>query len=186
MHLDPRVRARLDAALGPDVLSDDAAELTEYGRDWTRVHAPSPSLVAFPRTTQEVAALLSIANEEGVAIVPSGGRTGLAGGAVAARGEVVLSLARMRRLDPVDTVGGTVRVQAGAITEAVHHHVAPHGLTWPVDFASKGSSHVCRYRYCATISGGSPFIGPRHRSRGMKPYILSRTISPIADFLPPW
>ena len=142
MSLDPRVRARLDAALGPDVLSDDAAELTEYGRDWTRVHAPSPSLVAFPRTTQEVAALLSIANEEGVAIVPSGGRTGLAGGAVAARGEVVLSLARMRRLDPVDTVGGTVRVQAGAITEAVHHHVAPHGLTWPVDFASKGSSTV--------------------------------------------
>jgi hypothetical protein len=48
----------------------------------------------------------------------------------------------MRRLDPVDTVGGTVRVQAGAITEAVHHHVAPHGLTWPVDFASKGSSTV--------------------------------------------
>src|SRR4029079_9034995 len=36
----------------------------------------------------------------------------------------------------------TVRVQAGAVTEAVHHHCAPHGLTWPVDFASKGSSQV--------------------------------------------
>ena len=77
-----------------------------------------------------------------VAVVPSGGRTGLAAGAVAANGELVLSLARMRRMDPVDVLGATVRVQAGAVTEAVHQHTAPHGLTWPVDFASKGSSQV--------------------------------------------
>jgi FAD/FMN-containing dehydrogenase len=74
--------------------------------------------------------------------VPSGGRTGLAGGAVAARGELVLSLERMRRMDPVDELGATVRVQAGAVTEAVHQHAARAGLTWPVDFASKGSSQV--------------------------------------------
>jgi len=45
-------------------------------------------------------------------------------------------------MDPVDELGATVRVQAGAVTAAVHAHTAPHGLTWPVDFASKGSSHV--------------------------------------------
>jgi len=48
----------------------------------------------------------------------------------------------MRRLDPIDTLGSTVRVQAGAVTEAVHAHAATEGLTWPVDFASKGSSQV--------------------------------------------
>ena len=48
----------------------------------------------------------------------------------------------MRRMDAVDLLGATVRVQAGAVTEAVHQHCAPHGLTWPVDFASKGSSQV--------------------------------------------
>jgi FAD/FMN-containing dehydrogenase len=48
----------------------------------------------------------------------------------------------MNRMDPVDVLGNTVRVQAGAVTEAVHQHCAQHGLTWPVDFASKGSSHV--------------------------------------------
>ena len=53
-----------------------------------------------------------------------------------------VSLARMRRMDPVDELGLTVRVQAGAVTEAVHQHAAPHGLTWPVDFASKGSRQV--------------------------------------------
>jgi FAD/FMN-containing dehydrogenase len=45
-------------------------------------------------------------------------------------------------MDPVDPFAQTVRVQAGAVTEAVHKHCEPHGLTWPVDFASKGSSHV--------------------------------------------
>ena len=45
-------------------------------------------------------------------------------------------------MDPVDVLGATVRVQAGAVTQAVHEHCAEHGLTWPVDFASKGSSHV--------------------------------------------
>ncbi|HVK72746.1 MAG TPA: FAD-binding oxidoreductase [Kofleriaceae bacterium] len=129
-------------ALGDDLVTTDPTELATYGRDWTKVYTPAPLALARPRTTEEVAAVLRACSEAGVAVVPSGGRTGLAGGAVAARGEVVLSLERMRRMDPVDVLGGTVRVQAGAITAAVHAHCEPHGLTWPVDFASKGSSQV--------------------------------------------
>jgi len=126
----------------PDFLTREPSELAEYGRDWTRVHTPAPSAVAFPRTTDEVARLLALCNTHRVVVVPSGGRTGLAAGAVAARGELVLSLRRMNRIEPVDLLGNTVRVQAGAVTEAVHQHCAQHGLTWPVDFASKGSSQV--------------------------------------------
>jgi len=126
----------------PDFLTREPGELSEYGRDWTRVYTPAPVAVAFPRSTDEVARLLALCDAHRVAVVPSGGRTGLAGGAVAARGELVLSLRRMSRMDPVDVLGNTVRVQAGAVTEAVHQHCAQHGLTWPVDFASKGSSHV--------------------------------------------
>jgi FAD/FMN-containing dehydrogenase len=136
------VLARIHETIRPDLVSQEASDLAEYGRDWTRVVAPAPSGIAFPRTTDEVSKLLAICNEAGVAVVPSGGRTGLAGGAVAARGEIVLSLSLMRRMDEVDALGGTVRVQAGAVTEAVHQHCAPHGFTWPVDFASKGSSTV--------------------------------------------
>lgn len=118
------------------------AELEEFGKDWTKVFAPRPCAVVFPRTTAHVSTVLRWAHGRGVAVVPSGGRTGLAGGAVAKDGELVLSLARMSRIDPVDVLGQTVRVQAGAVTEAVHHHCEEHGLTWPVDFASKGSSQV--------------------------------------------
>ncbi|RKG73672.1 FAD-binding oxidoreductase [Corallococcus exercitus] len=125
-----------------DFLTREPAELQEYGRDWTRVYAPAPGAVAFPRGTEEVARFMALCHQHRVAVVPSGGRTGLAGGAVAMHGEVVLSLKRMNRMEPVDLLGNTVRVQAGAVTEAVHQHCAPHGLTWPVDFASKGSSTV--------------------------------------------
>lgn len=125
-----------------DFASTDPGDLETYGRDWTRVYAPAPSLLVRPRSTDEVSRFLKLASAHRVAVVPSGGRTGLAGGAVAKDGEVVLSLERMRTLHPVDTLGMTVRVQAGAITEAVHAHCAAQGLTWPVDFASKGSSQV--------------------------------------------
>ncbi len=140
--LSPELRAALDAALPADTVSYDPDTLAEYGRDWTKVYAPAPSAVAFPRTTEEVATLVGLCDRYGAKVVPSGGRTGLAGGAVARDGELVLSLARMRSMGPVDPVAMTVHVEAGAVTEAVHHRCAEHGLTWPVDFASKGSSQV--------------------------------------------
>ncbi len=138
----PELLELIERDISPDLLTRDQGELEEYGRDWTKVYAPAPSAIARPRSTDEVAKLMRLCNEAGVGVVPSGGRTGLAGGAVAKDGEIVLSLERMRRIDPVDLLGATVRVQAGAITEAVHQHTAEHGLTWPVDFASKGSSQV--------------------------------------------
>jgi len=140
--LSADVLAEIARDFPADFLTREPDELIEYGRDWTRVYNPLPSAVAFPRSTEEVARLMRLCSRAGIAVVPSGGRTGLAGGAVAREGEIVLSLARMRRMDPVDLLGSTVRVEAGAITEAVHQHCEPHGLTWPVDFASKGSSHV--------------------------------------------
>ena len=125
-----------------DFASKDPAELATWGKDWTKVYAPAPSLLVRPRSTDEVCRFLKLASAHGLPVVPSGGRTGLAGGAVAAKGEIVLSLDRMRAIHPVDPLALTVRVEAGAVTEAVHHACAEHGLFWPVDFASKGSSQV--------------------------------------------
>ena len=129
-------------ALLNDRFTTDSAQLEAYGRDWTKIHTPAPSAIAFVETTEEVAALLRLCHEHDVPVVPSGGRTGLAGGAVAANGEVVISLDRMRRIDKVDALARTVRCQAGAVTAAVHEHCAEAHLTWPVDFASAGSSQI--------------------------------------------
>jgi FAD/FMN-containing dehydrogenase len=132
------VRSELPA----DLLSFDEADRIEYGRDWTRTHAPAPSAIAFPRSGAEVATLLRLCNQHRVPVVPSGGRTGLAGGAVAASGELVLSLARMSAIGPVDEIAQTVRVQAGAVLQAVHERCAEHGLLWPIDLAAKGSCQI--------------------------------------------
>jgi glycolate oxidase subunit GlcD len=132
----------LRALVGDDGVVTDAAELVEYGRDRTRVFEAAPSAAVFPRSTEEVAHVLRLCHEREVAVVPSGGRTGLAGGAVAASGEVVLSLERMRRVDDVDVAAQTVRVDAGAVTERVHEAAAEHGLTWPIDLAAKGSCTI--------------------------------------------
>ena len=134
--------ARAREILGEDGLRTDADSLAAYGRDWTREHTPDPAAIALPRSTEQVAALLAHCHEVEVPVVPSGGRTGLAGGAVAAQQEVVLSLERMRRMDAVDPVARIVRVQAGAVTAAVHEHCRDAGLTWPVDFASSVSSQI--------------------------------------------
>ncbi|MBL8601457.1 MAG: FAD-binding oxidoreductase [Myxococcales bacterium] len=142
MHSSTARLEALVAAFGSDLISTDPSDLIELGRDWTRVHTPAPLAIALPRSAAEVAALMRFCDAHDLKVVPSGGRTGLAAGAVAASGELVISLSRMRAMAPVDRLGNTVRVEAGAVTAAVHAHCAEVGLTWPVDFASKGSSQV--------------------------------------------
>src|SRR4051794_6459971 len=177
-------RAAVARDFPADFLTDDAAERAEYGRDWTRVYAPDPSAIAFPRTTDEVSRLMALCSAHRVAVVPSGGRTGLAGGAVAAKGELVVSTARMRRMDAVDELGLTVRVQAGAVTAAVHEHCAPLGVTWPVDFASKGSSQVGGN--IATNAGGVKVIRyglTRHWVLGLQVVLASGEVLELGGAL---
>jgi FAD/FMN-containing dehydrogenase len=126
----------------PDFFSDAPGDLEKYGRDWSGVLEPKPALIAFPRSTAEVSDFLRACTELEIAVVPSGGRTGLSGGAMAANGEVVVSLEKMNHLGEIDRQALTLEVGAGAITESVHRATAEAGLTWPVDFASKGSSQV--------------------------------------------
>jgi FAD/FMN-containing dehydrogenase len=118
------------------------ADLEHYGRDWTRRWTPSPLAIALPASVEEVQAIVRWANEQVVAIVPSGGRTGLSGGAVAANGELVLSLERMQRVLGFDAVDRTLTVQAGMILQHVHEAARQHGLIYPVDFAARGSCSI--------------------------------------------
>ncbi|QAU23956.1 FAD-binding oxidoreductase [Dyella sp. M7H15-1] len=120
-------------------LLTDAGDLEHYGRDWTRRWTPAPLAIALPASVEEVQGIVRWANEHKVAIVPSGGRTGLSGGAVAAHGELVLSLERMNRVLDFDAVDRTLTVQPGIVLEAVHAAAREHGLIYPVDFAARGS-----------------------------------------------
>jgi FAD/FMN-containing dehydrogenase len=120
----------------------DPESLKFFAQDWSAILTPNASAILFPHSTTEVELILKTASKYKIAIVPSGGRTGLSGGAVATNGEVVLSLSKLNFIRDLNARSLTLHVGAGAITEAVHEFCEPHGFTWPVDFASKGSSTV--------------------------------------------
>lgn len=134
--------AELAARLPNLRLLTDPADLEHYGRDWTRRWTPAPLAIALPGDVDEVQAIVRWANERNVAVVPSGGRTGLSGGAVAANGELVLSLERMKNVLAFDAVDRTLTVQAGMTLHAVHEAAKEHGLIYPVDFAARGSCSI--------------------------------------------
>ena len=123
-------------------LLTDPADLEHYGRDWTRRWTPAPLAIALPATVDEVQRIARWASAHGVALVPSGGRTGLSGGAVAANGELVVSLERMNRVLDFNAVDRTLTVQPGIALEAVHKAAAEYGLIYPVDFAARGSCSI--------------------------------------------
>ena len=124
------------------VVKTDPTDLEFYGRDWTRRWQPAPLAIALPTTIEEVQNIVRWANECGVAIVPSGGRTGLSGGAVAANGELVLSFARMNRVLGFDAHDRILTVQAGITLEAAQAAAHAHDLCYPVDFAARGSCSI--------------------------------------------
>ncbi|MDO6442631.1 FAD-binding oxidoreductase [Marinobacter sp. 2_MG-2023] len=126
----------------PGKVLTDAADLESYGKDWTRIYAPNPLAIVLPKTTEQVQALVKFANEHQVALVPSGGRTGLSAGAVAANGEVVVAFDNMNQILDFSASDRLVRCQAGVVTEQLQNFAEENYLYYPVDFASAGSSQL--------------------------------------------
>ena len=120
----------------------DQDSLNSHGKDWTKIYAPKPTAIVFPKTTEEVQAIVRLANEMAFALVPSGGRTGLSAGAVATNGEVVVSFDYMNAILDFSSSDQAVRCQAGVVTEQLQNFAEQNGLYYPVDFASAGSSQL--------------------------------------------
>jgi FAD/FMN-containing dehydrogenase len=133
---------QLKSIVGEDKVRTDADSLETFGKDWTKIYPPNPSAIVFPKTTEQVQAIVKFANEHQVALVPSGGRTGLSAGAVAANGEVVVSFDYMNSISGFNAMDKTVRCGAGVITEQLQNHAEEQNLFYPVDFASAGSSQI--------------------------------------------
>lgn len=137
------VLADLRAALPADAVVTAPAVLAARSQDGSAT-APTGDPVALvePATTAEVSAVLRAAHAHGVPVVPQGALSGLAGGANAVPGAVLLSTVRMteiRRIDPVDQVAV---VQPGVITKDLVDAVAARGLFYPPDPASYALSTI--------------------------------------------
>src|SRR6476659_4065539 len=120
------------------VLTGDAT--AGFAVDWTsRFRGRTPAAVR-PQNPAEVAAVLALCTDAGLPGVPQGGNTGLVGGGVPLHGEVVLSLARLTGLGPVDQDSGQVTAGAGVTLAAAA--AADPGLDVGVLIASRDSATV--------------------------------------------
>ncbi|MFT6276949.1 MAG: FAD/FMN-containing dehydrogenase [Halioglobus sp.] len=137
-----RILTELKSIVGESRVLTDSDSLIQYGRDWTTAVDPRPSVVVLPGEIAQVQGVVKLAARENLAIVPSGGRTGLSGGAVAANGELVLSLGLLNSMSDFSAVNRTVRCGAGVVTEQLQQFAQQHDLFYPVDFASSGSSQI--------------------------------------------
>lgn len=120
-----------DIVTDPDILGS-------YTRDRsTGSEAGEPFAVVFPRTTEQVSALMRAAHENRVPVVPRGAGSGLSGGSNATDGSLVLCLERMREVLAVDESDGYVETQPGVLNADLREHVEGHGLWYAPDPASK-------------------------------------------------
>jgi glycolate oxidase subunit GlcD len=136
------LQTALRSAIPDNLVLSDPQSLSFYGKDWLKDFTPAPSLVVLPETTDHVQEIVRLCNQHNVALVPSGGRTGLSGGATATKGEIILSVERMRKIIEINRAERTIRCQAGVVLEQIQMAAAAADLYFPVDFSSRGSAQI--------------------------------------------
>ncbi|MGZ3773458.1 MAG: FAD-binding oxidoreductase [Pseudobdellovibrionaceae bacterium] len=132
----------LESFLQKNQIKTDEESLKHWGKDWTTYFDIYATAVVFPQSTEDVVALVKWARKNKIALIPSGGRTGLSGSAVAANGEVVVSFDHMNKIKEFNSVDQTVVIEAGVITEALQDFAISKQLFYPVDFAAAGSAQM--------------------------------------------
>jgi FAD/FMN-containing dehydrogenase len=147
---------QLRKALGEaQVLTADAISQRHYS-DWTH-HAPTcPAALILPKDSEQVSIALRICNAAGQSVVPQGGMTGLAGGAVPRSTDIALSLDRLRGIEEIDPAAATVTVKAGTTLQEIQQAVADAGFLFPLDLGARGSCQIGGN--IATNAGGNAVI----------------------------
>jgi FAD/FMN-containing dehydrogenase len=137
------IETELASAVSEGVIVPSAQIEPRYLGDWIhRAEDSHPVALALPRTTADVANILRTCHARCVAVVPQGGRTGLAGGAVPSTGCVILSMERMRAIMPADAASATIVAEAGAVLEAVQLAAEAQDLLFPLDIGGRGSCTI--------------------------------------------
>ncbi len=128
--------------LSDDQITSQADQLKTYGRDWLKCYPSRPSLILFPHSHRQVEDIVRWAIQFKQALVPSGGRTGLSGGANAQKKEVVVSFERMNQILDFNKIENSLCVQPGVITKTIQEEAKKKSLYFPLSFASEGSSQI--------------------------------------------
>lgn len=145
-QLDPEVLSDLKSAVGPEGWRTAAIDVEPFVTEWRGLYRGETPLVLFPACVAEATEILRICHRQRIAVVPQGGNTGLAGGAipgmVGAGPQVVLGTGRMRKVRQLDAANYTLTAEAGCILAELQQVAADAGLLFPLSLAAEGSCQL--------------------------------------------
>ena len=133
------LREEVAAIVGEDDVTDDPIQLYSYSFD-ASAHHSVPDLVCRPESTEEVAAVVRLAWERGIPVVPRGAATSLCGQATPLRGGIVLDMVKMSRIKEINVEDRYAVVEPGVVYDDLNEALKPLGFFFP---PSPASSRVC-------------------------------------------
>ena len=141
-EITTEILAQIKSIVGAEYVFTDEESFEKYGRDETEKLHYSPAVVVKPRKTEEIAALMQLANKHLIPVTPRGAGTGLTGGALPHLGGLVIAMERFNQILEIDERNLQVTTEPGVITEVLQNAVKEKGLFYPPDPASKGSCFI--------------------------------------------
>jgi FAD/FMN-containing dehydrogenase len=135
---------RLKAVVGVAGYLDDPTDVAPYCKSWRDDWVGRVPIVLRPKSTEEVAAVVKICADAGVAIVPQGGNTGLTGGGQphSDMSEVIVATSRLNRIRAVDTVNETITVEAGVVLKSIQEAADRADRLFPLSLGAEGSCQI--------------------------------------------
>lgn len=130
--------------VGPKGFTRTAEDMEPWLTDWRGRYTGKALALISPASTDEVAAIVKIANAEAVSLVPQGGNSGMVGGATPdpEGRSVLLSLRRMNRIRNIDPDDQLAVCDAGVILQNLHEALNQHGQRFPLTLGGKGSATI--------------------------------------------
>lgn len=142
MPITPAFIHALEAIVGARYVVRDADGLAPFLHEERGLYQGSAEIVVKPASTEEVSKVVALAAAHSVAVVPQGGNTGLCGGAVAEKGQIILALGRMNTVRAFDPTNFTMTVDAGCILSDLHAIAAAEGCLFPLSLGAQWSCQI--------------------------------------------
>ncbi len=133
MAIDPAVLNQLREIAGTESVCTEPEELDAYSYDATSIWVHPPDAVVFPTTTEQISAILKLANEHKVPVTPRGGGTNVSGGSVPIEGGIVLVTTRMNEILEISKENMIAIVEPGVVLMNLNVALAQQGLMFPPD-----------------------------------------------------
>jgi len=177
MTLRTSTFSKLKSIVGKANCTRKKEELVCYAYDAT-ARTYLPDAVLFPQNSQEISAILRLANEDSFFVIPRGAGSGMTGGSLAVKGGVILVTARLNRILKIDKDNLIAHVEPGVVTGQFHKAVEKEGLFYPPDPSSSDFS---------TLGGNLAECagGPRAVKYGVtRDYVLGlETVLPTGEII---